>query len=142
MLKVATFAAQLGYYDKAIDKFEAVANESIDNQLMKWSLKEYFLKAGLCHLASGVGYAMGRGMSCYQDINRAFYWALTDTSFTLIFAFSHRILCLLVMPLRVIVRWTSHSAPPENASFYRYENGSSLDLLTFGNDLQRWALYL
>lgn len=54
MLKVATFAAQLGQYDKAIDKFETVASASLDNQLMKWSLKEYFLKAGLCHLASGV----------------------------------------------------------------------------------------
>lgn len=54
MLKVATFAAQLGQYDKAIDKFELVASASLDNQLMKWSLKEYFLKAGLCHIASGV----------------------------------------------------------------------------------------
>jgi alpha-soluble NSF attachment protein len=54
MLKVATFAAQLGQYDKAIEKFELVASASLDNQLMKWSLKEYFLKAGLCHIASGV----------------------------------------------------------------------------------------
>jgi alpha-soluble NSF attachment protein len=54
MLKVATFAAQLGQYDKAIEKFELVATGSLDNQLMKWSLKEYFLKAGLCHIANGV----------------------------------------------------------------------------------------
>lgn len=54
LLKVATFAAQLGMYDKAIEKFEEVASASLDNQLMKWSLKEYFLKAGLCHLATGV----------------------------------------------------------------------------------------
>ncbi|KAF9413749.1 hypothetical protein BGZ94_000634 [Podila epigama] len=53
LLKVATFAAQLGQYDKAIEKFEEVASASLDNQLMKWSLKEYFLKAGLCHLATG-----------------------------------------------------------------------------------------
>lgn len=56
MLKVGTFAAQLGYYDKAIEKFETVAHDSLDNQLMKWSLKEYFLKAGLCHIASGVSH--------------------------------------------------------------------------------------
>ncbi|KAF9155192.1 hypothetical protein DFQ26_009817, partial [Actinomortierella ambigua] len=52
LLKVATFAAQLGAYDKAIEKFEQVANASLDNQLTKWSLKEYFLKAGLCHIAT------------------------------------------------------------------------------------------
>jgi alpha-soluble NSF attachment protein len=44
----------LGQYDKAIEKFEQVAYASLDNQLTKWSLKEYFLKAGLCHIVNGV----------------------------------------------------------------------------------------
>ncbi|KAI7847777.1 soluble NSF attachment protein [Circinella umbellata] len=52
LLKVAHFAAQLEQYDIAIDKLEAVATASMDNQLTKWSLKEYFLKAGLCHLCT------------------------------------------------------------------------------------------
>ncbi|KAI9312211.1 soluble NSF attachment protein [Dichotomocladium elegans] len=53
LLKVAHFAAQLEQYDKAIEKLETVAAASVDNQLTKWSLKEYFLKAGLCHLCTG-----------------------------------------------------------------------------------------
>jgi hypothetical protein len=54
LLKVAHFSAQLEKYDRAIEIFEQVANASLDNQLAKWSLKEYFLKAGLCHMCTGV----------------------------------------------------------------------------------------
>ncbi|CDS06203.1 hypothetical protein LRAMOSA08731 [Lichtheimia ramosa] len=53
LLKVAHFAAQLEQYDKAIENLETVATASADNQLTKWSIKEYFLKAGLCHLCTG-----------------------------------------------------------------------------------------
>lgn len=55
LLKVATFAAQLEQYPEAIEKFEAVAEASVDNNLTKWSVREYLLKGGLCHLAAGVG---------------------------------------------------------------------------------------
>ncbi|KAG2175405.1 hypothetical protein INT43_001052 [Umbelopsis isabellina] len=51
-LKAAHLAAVLGQYDNAIEKFESVAAASVDNQLTKWSVKEYFLKAGLCHLCT------------------------------------------------------------------------------------------
>ncbi|KAF9975059.1 hypothetical protein BGZ73_001419 [Actinomortierella ambigua] len=70
LLKVATFAAQLGAYDKAIEKFEQVANASLDNQLTKWSLKEYFLKAGLCHIATGdhVNAHNAVGRYCEMDV--------------------------------------------------------------------------
>lgn len=53
-LKVAHFAAQLEQYDVAIQKFEQVATDSMDNPLTKWSIKEYFLKSGLCSLCTGV----------------------------------------------------------------------------------------
>ncbi|KAG0174885.1 hypothetical protein DFQ30_002151 [Apophysomyces sp. BC1015] len=53
LLKVAHFAAQLELYESAIEKFETVAAASVDNQLTKWSLKEYLLKAGMCLLCSG-----------------------------------------------------------------------------------------
>jgi alpha-soluble NSF attachment protein len=52
---VAEFAAQLEQYERAIEKFEQVARANVDNQLTKWSLKDYFLKAGLCHLCLKVG---------------------------------------------------------------------------------------
>lgn len=53
-LKVADLAAIEGDYYKAIAQYEKVAKVSVDNQLMKWSVKDYFFKAGICHLASGV----------------------------------------------------------------------------------------
>lgn len=53
-LKVADLAALEKMYGKAIERYEGVARASANNNLMKWSLKDYFLKAGLCHLAQGV----------------------------------------------------------------------------------------
>ncbi|KAK5011438.1 hypothetical protein LTR28_002905, partial [Elasticomyces elasticus] len=50
---VAELSALSEQYEKAIEHFMAVAKSSIDNQLMKWSVKEYLLKAGICHLATG-----------------------------------------------------------------------------------------
>ncbi|KAJ3085664.1 vesicular-fusion protein S17 [Quaeritorhiza haematococci] len=58
LLKVATIGALLGQYDKAIEKFEDVASKSVDNNLTKWSVREYLLKAGLC-------------LICTQDYVRA-----------------------------------------------------------------------
>lgn len=53
-MKVAALAAQLGDYALAIEKFESVAAASLDNNLTKWSVREYFLKAGICHLCNQV----------------------------------------------------------------------------------------
>ncbi|KAG0301990.1 hypothetical protein BGZ98_007888 [Dissophora globulifera] len=72
MLKVATFAAQLEQYEKAISMFEFVASASVDNQLMKWSLKEYFLKAGLCHIASGDSVSSHNAVERYCDLDVTF----------------------------------------------------------------------
>ncbi|KAG0228303.1 hypothetical protein BGW42_002295 [Actinomortierella wolfii] len=72
LLKVATFAAQLGAYDKAIEKFEQVANASLDNQLTKWSLKEYFLKAGLCHIATRDIVSAHNAVARYSEMDITF----------------------------------------------------------------------
>ena len=53
-LKVADLAALDADYQRAIQHYEKVAKSSMNNNLMKWSVKEYFLKAGVCHLATGV----------------------------------------------------------------------------------------
>lgn len=53
-LKVADLAALEADYYKAIEQYEKVAKSSINNNLMKWSVKEYLLKAGICHLCTGV----------------------------------------------------------------------------------------
>jgi alpha-soluble NSF attachment protein len=39
---------------------------------MKWSVKDYFLKAGLCHLAVGDSVATGRAFEKYRDLDPTF----------------------------------------------------------------------
>lgn len=53
-LKVADLAAIAGDYQKSIEYYERVAKSSISSNLMKWSVKDYFLKAGICYLAASV----------------------------------------------------------------------------------------
>jgi len=50
MLNVARYAAQLEKYDKAIEIYEEVAGNCIESQLLKYSAKEYFFRAALCHM--------------------------------------------------------------------------------------------
>lgn len=70
-LKVATFAAQLEQYDKAIEKFEHVALVSLENNLTKYSAKQYFLQAALCHMVKDPISAR-RAVEKYQDMDMTF----------------------------------------------------------------------
>eukprot|EP00960_Hanusia_phi_P039835 754079-Hanusia_phi.AAC.2 len=45
--------AEQEQYSRAIEVFESVASSSLDVALLKWSVKDYFFQAGLCHLATG-----------------------------------------------------------------------------------------
>ncbi|KAM5236990.1 alpha-soluble NSF attachment protein isoform 2-T2 [Ctenodactylus gundi] len=49
LLKVAGYAAQLEQYQKAIDIYEQVGTNAMDSPLLKYSAKDYFFKAALCH---------------------------------------------------------------------------------------------
>ncbi|KAF8454600.1 soluble NSF attachment protein [Terfezia claveryi] len=71
-LKVADLAALEKMYAKAIERYEGVARASVNNNLMKWSLKDYFLKAGFCHLAQGDMIATRRALETYVDLDMAF----------------------------------------------------------------------
>ncbi|KAK6535476.1 vesicular-fusion protein S17 [Orbilia ellipsospora] len=51
-IKAADLAAETGNYFKAINRYEEVAKASVNNNLMKWSVKDYLFKASLCQLAS------------------------------------------------------------------------------------------
>lgn len=53
-LRTAELSALENNYLKATELFEKVAKASIDNNLMRWSTKDYFLKSLICFLASGV----------------------------------------------------------------------------------------
>ncbi|QPG74528.1 hypothetical protein FOA43_001858 [Brettanomyces nanus] len=60
-------------FSKAAQVYESIAKESLNNNLAKWSLKEYFLKAILCRLADSNDYA-----SANACLNRFLQW---DPSF-------------------------------------------------------------
>eukprot|EP00731_Ephydatia_muelleri_P027295 Em0019g168a len=51
VLKVAHMAAQLQMFDKAVQIFEEVARNSLENTLRKYSAKEYFFKAAVCNFS-------------------------------------------------------------------------------------------
>ncbi|PVU89722.1 hypothetical protein BB561_005185 [Smittium simulii] len=72
MLKVGTFAAQLKQYEKAITIFESVASASVDNQLAKWSVKDYFFRAGLCYLAANDAIGAQKALDNYKILDSTF----------------------------------------------------------------------
>jgi len=71
-LKLADLSALESDYYKAITHYEKVAKSSINNNLMKWSVKEYLLKAGICHLCTGDMVATNRALESYRDLDPAF----------------------------------------------------------------------
>lgn len=71
LLKVAHYAAQLENYEKAIQIYEQVASSSLDSSLLKYSAKEYFFRAALCHLCVDVLNAQ-QAMERYQEMYPAF----------------------------------------------------------------------
>jgi Soluble NSF attachment protein, SNAP len=50
LLKVAQFAGTLEDYERAIEVFERVASKSLENNLTKWSVREYLFKCMICVL--------------------------------------------------------------------------------------------
>ncbi|OLL22304.1 putative vesicular-fusion protein sec17 [Neolecta irregularis DAH-3] len=71
-LKVAELAATQEDYPKAIENFEKVGKESVNNNLTKYSTKDYFLKAGLCHLASNDRVSAHAALEKYQELDPTF----------------------------------------------------------------------
>ncbi|OLN92265.1 putative vesicular-fusion protein sec17-like protein [Colletotrichum chlorophyti] len=71
-LKVADVASLEGDYYKAIENYEKVAAASINNNLMKYSVKDYFLRAGICHLATGDTVAARRALEKYTEMDPGF----------------------------------------------------------------------
>lgn len=50
LLKVAHYRAMSEEYDKAINIYEEIAANAIENNLLRYGAKEYFFKALLCHM--------------------------------------------------------------------------------------------
>lgn len=77
LLRVATMAAQLEDYDKAVGIYEQVSEGSIDNQLLHYSVKEYLMKAALCRFANFKGQEKGaeemkQHLERYQNLDVTF----------------------------------------------------------------------
>jgi alpha-soluble NSF attachment protein len=68
-LKVADLAALAGEYSRAIDRYESVARASLNSNLTKWSVKDYFFKAGACYLANKVYYFTALFISVFIYLN-------------------------------------------------------------------------
>jgi alpha-soluble NSF attachment protein len=71
-LKVADLAALDSDYYTAVTQFEKVATTSISNNLMKWSVKDYLLKAGICLLAINDPVQINRSLEKYRDLDPTF----------------------------------------------------------------------
>lgn len=72
LLKVAEIAGLEGDYQRACQKFEQVASSSVSNGLTKWSVKEYYLKAGICHLCKNDLVAVKRAIENYAAEDMTF----------------------------------------------------------------------
>ncbi|KAG0622752.1 hypothetical protein M758_3G120900 [Ceratodon purpureus] len=71
-LKVAQYAAQLEQYDKAIAIYEAIAKHSMNNNLLKYSVKGYLLNAGLCQLCGNDDIKVENAIQYYQELDPTF----------------------------------------------------------------------
>ncbi|GLJ53650.1 hypothetical protein SUGI_1144390 [Cryptomeria japonica] len=71
-LKVAQFASQLELYPKAIEIFESIAKESINNSLLKYNVKGYLVNAGLCQICRGDTMALNNALEKYQELDPTF----------------------------------------------------------------------
>ncbi|KAF2659454.1 alpha-soluble NSF attachment protein [Lophiostoma macrostomum CBS 122681] len=72
-LKTADLIALEGKdYYKAIELYEKVAKQSISNNLMRWSVKEYLLKAGICQLCIGDFVGTKNALQKYRDLDPSF----------------------------------------------------------------------
>ena len=70
--EAATLAIQLEQYPKAIELWESVAAASLGSNLTKYSVKEYYLNAGLCYLAIPDTAAAARAMAFYAQQDPGF----------------------------------------------------------------------
>ncbi|XP_024018217.1 alpha-soluble NSF attachment protein 2 [Morus notabilis] len=70
--KVAQFAAQLEHYQKAIEIYELIARQSLNNNLLKYGVKGHLLNAGICQLCKGDVVAITNALERYQDLDPTF----------------------------------------------------------------------
>uniref|UniRef100_A0A5B7ADH7 Putative alpha-soluble NSF attachment protein-like n=1 Tax=Davidia involucrata TaxID=16924 RepID=A0A5B7ADH7_DAVIN len=70
--KIAQFAAQLEQYQKAIEIYEEIARQSLNNNLLKYGVKGHLLNAGICQLCKGDVVAITNALERYQELDPTF----------------------------------------------------------------------
>ncbi|KAG6402058.1 hypothetical protein SASPL_138929 [Salvia splendens] len=70
--KVAQYAAQLEQYQKAIEMYEEIAQQSLNNNLLKYGVKGHLLNAGICQLCKADFVAINKALERYQDLDPTF----------------------------------------------------------------------
>lgn len=64
--RIANMVGKIFRYPKAIEIFEAIARQSINNSLLKYSVKGILLNAGICQLCKGDVVAITNALERYQ----------------------------------------------------------------------------
>ncbi|KAL2526716.1 Alpha-soluble NSF attachment protein 2 [Abeliophyllum distichum] len=70
--KIAQFAAQLEQYPKAIEIYEEIARQSLNNNLLKYGVKGHLLNAGICQLCKADVIAINNALERYQELDPTF----------------------------------------------------------------------
>ncbi|BGO93341.1 hypothetical protein NBRC10512_000076 [Rhodotorula toruloides] len=70
--EAAEIAATLGQYPRAIEHFEKVAQQSLGSALTRYGVKEHYLKAGMCWLATGDVVSTKRAIDNYTSADPSF----------------------------------------------------------------------
>ncbi|KAI5670416.1 hypothetical protein M9H77_10780 [Catharanthus roseus] len=70
--KIAQFASQLEQYQKAIEIFEDIARQSLNNNLLKYGVKGHLLNAGICQLCKADAVAINNALERYQELDPTF----------------------------------------------------------------------
>lgn len=70
--EAADLAATLEQYPRAIEHYERVASASLNSALTRYSVKEYYLKSGLCWLATGDVVSTKRAIENYSNADTTF----------------------------------------------------------------------
>ncbi|KAJ0808842.1 putative NSF attachment protein [Helianthus annuus] len=69
--KIAQFSAQLEQYQKAIEIYDEIARQSLNNNLLKYGVRGHLLNVGICHLCKG-DVAITNALERYQELDPTF----------------------------------------------------------------------
>ncbi|KAJ0560364.1 putative NSF attachment protein [Helianthus annuus] len=70
--KIAQFSAQLEQYQKAIEIYEDIARQSLNNNLLRYGVRGHLLNAGICQLCKGDVVAITNALERYQELDPTF----------------------------------------------------------------------